>query len=166
MQIWDTAGQEKFQSVTTHHYRAADGGLLVFDLASDGSFSNVDKWLAELRENTDPNVVVALVGTKADLRDRREVPLERAQAYAKDNGLIYMETSSYWDKQQDGSVQDTVAGVQRVFLRTMLRAIVHQQRKGGGGRSTRLDISGYGENGRGQVRLGADRGPRQGECGC
>eukprot|EP00438_Fugacium_kawagutii_P028166 Skav233605 [mRNA] locus=scaffold109:61868:65444:+ [translate_table: standard] len=80
LQIWDTAGQEKFQSVTTHHYRAADGALLVFDIANERSFQNLDKWLSELRENTDPSVVVALVGTKTDLAAQRQVPSERAQS--------------------------------------------------------------------------------------
>merc|ERR1719401_1912516 len=67
LQIWDTAGQEKFQSVTTHHYRAADGALLVFDISNENSFRNLDRWLYELRENTDVNVAVVLVGTKNDL---------------------------------------------------------------------------------------------------
>merc|ERR1719159_193714 len=86
LQIWDTAGQEKFQSVTTHHYRAADGALLVFDISNENSFQNVDKWLYELRENTDPNVAVAMVGTKGDLSKQRAVAPEKAQAYAKANG--------------------------------------------------------------------------------
>merc|ERR1719439_328366 len=92
-QIWDTAGQEKFQSVTTHHYRAADGALLVFDTTNEASFRNLDRWLNELYENTEPSVVVTLVGTKVDLNTRRVVSEERSRAYAQQNGLNYAETS-------------------------------------------------------------------------
>mmetsp|Transcript_132243 Transcript_132243/g.382338 ORF Transcript_132243/g.382338 Transcript_132243/m.382338 type:complete len:224 (-) Transcript_132243:286-957(-) len=155
LQIWDTAGQEKFQSVTTHHYRAADGALLVFDVSNESSFLRLDKWLAELRENTEPSVVVALVGTKVDLSHRRTVPFERAQAYAKANGLLYMETSALWDKYQ-GNDADAVAGVERVFLR-VLRAVVQQQ-KDNGRNPERLDISGYGPERRGKepIQLGGE----------
>jgi small GTP-binding protein len=155
LQIWDTAGQEKFQSVTTHHYRAADGALLVFDVSNEQSFVNLEKWLAELRENTDPNVVVTLVGTKADLSNQRAVAPERAQAYAKANGLLYAETSSYWDKYQ-GSPQDFSAGVERIFLK-LLRTIVQQQREGNRNPS-RLDVSGYNDANRDHVSLGNGRG--------
>mmetsp|Transcript_50213 Transcript_50213/g.129454 ORF Transcript_50213/g.129454 Transcript_50213/m.129454 type:complete len:218 (+) Transcript_50213:125-778(+) len=165
LQIWDTAGQEKFVSVTTHHYRAADGALLVFDITNDQSFTNLDKWLAELRENTDPNVAVALVGTKVDLQAKRVVSVDRAQAYAKANGLIYMETSSIWDKYQ-GTPKELVTGVDRVFLK-LLRAVVQQQMDQGRN-PARLDISGYGEAARGKVNLGDDsgRGRPQGGCEC
>lgn len=144
MQIWDTAGQEKFQSVTTHHYRAADGALVVFDISSEQSFISVDKWLAELRDNTDPNVAVALVGTKGDLSHKRAVPSERARAYAQEHGLLYMETSALWDKCQ-GSPQDFSTGVESVFTK-LLRDATRRRREEGDGRTppTRLDISGYG----------------------
>merc|ERR1719181_1210592 len=85
LQIWDTAGQEKFQSVTTHHYRAADGALLVYDTTSESSFRNLDRWLNELYGNTEPSVCVTLVGTKVDLNTMRVVSEERGRAYARQN---------------------------------------------------------------------------------
>eukprot|EP00927_Polykrikos_kofoidii_P013571 TRINITY_DN15901_c0_g1_i1.p1 TRINITY_DN15901_c0_g1~~TRINITY_DN15901_c0_g1_i1.p1 ORF type:complete len:219 (+),score=41.98 TRINITY_DN15901_c0_g1_i1:48-704(+) len=166
LQIWDTAGQEKFQSVTTHHYRAADGALLVFDISNEHSFLNLDKWLAELRENTDPNVLVALVGTKVDLAHKRVVSTERAQGYARTNGLLYLETSSYWEKHA-GTGKELACGVERIFLR-LLRGIVQQQRDLGRN-PTRMDISSYyGEANRGQIHLGEGgrRGENASECGC
>ncbi|CAE8592599.1 unnamed protein product [Polarella glacialis] len=161
LQIWDTAGQEKFQSVTTHHYRAADGALLVFDISNERSFQNVEKWLAELRENTDPNVVVALVGMKADLSSRRAVSSEVAQGYARANGLLYLETSSFWDKFQ-GNDQDLAAGVERIFLR-LLRGIAKQQRENGRN-PARLDVGGYPEDSR--VALDQEGRRRDSDCAC
>jgi len=165
LQIWDTAGQEKFVSVTTHHYRAADGAILVFDITSDQSFQNLDKWLAELRENTDPNVTVALVGTKVDLQGKRAVSIDRAQGYAKANGLIYMETSSTWDKYQ-GTPKDLVAGVERVFVK-LVRGVVQQQRDMGRN-PARLDISSYNEATRGGTKVSLDSaaGGSRPQAGC
>eukprot|EP00931_Biecheleriopsis_adriatica_P006321 TRINITY_DN107737_c0_g1_i1.p1 TRINITY_DN107737_c0_g1~~TRINITY_DN107737_c0_g1_i1.p1 ORF type:complete len:217 (-),score=40.11 TRINITY_DN107737_c0_g1_i1:46-696(-) len=164
LQIWDTAGQEKFQSVTTHHYRAADGALLVFDISNERSFQNLDKWLSELRENTDPNVVVTLVGTKADLAQRRAVSTEIAQGYARANGLMYVETSSYWNKFQGGE-QDLVVGVEKVFLR-LVRGIVQKQMEVGRN-PARLDTSGYPEANRGiSLTDGEGRGRRDNDCAC
>eukprot|EP00440_Ansanella_granifera_P031466 gb/GFBE01034162.1/.p1 GENE.gb/GFBE01034162.1/~~gb/GFBE01034162.1/.p1 ORF type:complete len:216 (+),score=29.36 gb/GFBE01034162.1/:1-648(+) len=163
LQIWDTAGQEKFQSVTTHHYRAADGALLVFDISNERSFQNLDKWLTELRENTDPSVVVALVGTKADLAQRRAVSTEIAQGYARANGLLYMETSSFWNKFQ-GNEQDLVVGVEKIFVR-LARGIVQKQNEIGRN-PARLDTSGYAETNRG-ISLTNDEGRRrESDCAC
>lgn len=163
LQIWDTAGQEKFQSVTTHHYRAADGALLVFDISNERSFQNLGKWLNELRDNTDPNVVVALVGTKADLSQRRAVSSEIAQNYARQNGLLYMETSSCWNK-FDGGAQDLVVGVEQVFLR-LVRGIVQKQQEVGRN-PARLDTSGYHDGNRGGISLSADSDRNKEECAC
>ncbi|CAK9023531.1 unnamed protein product [Durusdinium trenchii] len=158
MQIWDTAGQEKFQSVTTHHYRAADGALLVFDIANERSFQNLDKWLTELRENTDPSVVVALVGTKTDLASQRQVATERAQSYARSNGLLYVETSAYWNKFEGGD-KDLAVGVEQIFLR-LLRGILQKQKELGRN-PARLDMSGYPE----AINL-EEEGRPQNECAC
>eukprot|EP00746_Dinoflagellata_sp_MGD_P108885 gnl/MRDRNA2_/MRDRNA2_46554_c0_seq1.p1 gnl/MRDRNA2_/MRDRNA2_46554_c0~~gnl/MRDRNA2_/MRDRNA2_46554_c0_seq1.p1 ORF type:complete len:229 (-),score=50.13 gnl/MRDRNA2_/MRDRNA2_46554_c0_seq1:8-694(-) len=141
MQIWDTAGQEKFQSVTTHHYRATDGALLVFDISNESSFMNLDKWLAELRENTEPHVVVALVATKVDLSNQRRIHRERAQAYARANDLLYMETSSVWDKHEVGNGDGILQGVEGCMLH-LLRGIVKQQRDLGNNPS-RMDVSSF-----------------------
>jgi len=138
MQLWDTAGQEKFQSVTTHHYRATDGALLVFDVSNEASFHNLDKWLAELRENTDPHVFVVLVATKCDLTNQRRVQRQRAQAYARTNDLLYVETSSVWDKHDVGLEDGIAQGVEGVML-TVLRGIVKQHSEGNN--PARLDVS-------------------------
>ncbi|CAE7673393.1 YPT31 [Symbiodinium pilosum] len=159
LQIWDTAGQEKFQSVTTHHYRAADGALLVFDIANERSFQNLDKWLAELRENTDPSVVVALVGTKADLSAQRAVSTERAQGYARGNGLLYVETSAYWNKYEGGE-KDLAVGVEQIFLR-LVRGIIQTQKELGRN-PARLDMSGYPE----AINLEEEGRRRDSDCAC
>lgn len=70
------------------------GALLVYDIAKAVTFKNVERWLAELRENAAPNIVVMLVGNKSDLRHLREVPTEEAAAFAEKHGLSFIETSA------------------------------------------------------------------------
>jgi len=93
-QIWDTAGQERYRAITSAYYRGAVGALLVYDIAKNTTFKNVDRWLTELRENAATNIVIMLVGNKSDLRHLREVPTETAKEYAEKNGLSFIETSA------------------------------------------------------------------------
>jgi len=93
-QIWDTAGQERYRAITSAYYRGAVGALLVYDIAKNATFKNVERWLTELRENAATNIVIMLVGNKSDLRHLREVPTETAKDFAEKNALSFIETSA------------------------------------------------------------------------
>ncbi|KAF9162651.1 Ras- protein Rab-11A [Actinomortierella ambigua] len=93
-QIWDTAGQERYRAITTAFYRGAVGALLVYDISRHNTFDNVSRWLAELRDNSDPNVLIILVGNKSDLRHLRAVSTEEAMAFAEKNNIMFIETSA------------------------------------------------------------------------
>ena len=60
-QIWDTAGQERYRAITSAYYRGAVGALLVYDIAKHLTYENVERWLRELRDHADTNIVVMLV---------------------------------------------------------------------------------------------------------
>lgn len=94
LQLWDTAGQELFRSVTRGYYRGSAGAFLVFDLTSRSSFENIERWLRDVKDVARSDVVMILIGSKADLIDRREVKAEEAETYAKNNGMEYFETSA------------------------------------------------------------------------
>uniref|UniRef100_A0A4W3K1J5 RAB11a, member RAS oncogene family n=1 Tax=Callorhinchus milii TaxID=7868 RepID=A0A4W3K1J5_CALMI len=66
-QIWDTAGQERYRAITSAYYRGAVGALLVYDIAKHLTYENVERWLKELRDHADSNIVIMLVGNKSDL---------------------------------------------------------------------------------------------------
>lgn len=93
-QIWDTAGQERYRAITSAYYRGAVGALLVYDIAKNVTFENVDRWLKELRDHADHNIVIMLVGNKSDLRHLRAVPQDDAKSYAEQRGLSFIETSA------------------------------------------------------------------------
>lgn len=96
LSLWDTAGQETYKSVTRSYFRGASGALLVFDLCRKSTFNHVTDWLNDLRQIAEPDIVVILVGNKADLaNEKREVSADEASEWARRNGVLrYVETSA------------------------------------------------------------------------
>ena len=76
------AGQERYRAITSAYYRGAVGALLVYDIAKHLTYENVERWLKELRDHADSNIVIMLVGNKSDLRHLRAVPTEEAKSFA------------------------------------------------------------------------------------
>mmetsp|Transcript_22672 Transcript_22672/g.80926 ORF Transcript_22672/g.80926 Transcript_22672/m.80926 type:complete len:163 (+) Transcript_22672:328-816(+) len=107
LQIWDTAGQESFRSITRSYYRGAAGALLVYDVTRRETFHHLKRWLEEARQNANANMVVMLVGNKADLEHRRCVSTAEGAAFAQDHGLVFLETSA-----------KTAANVEEAFVET------------------------------------------------
>ena len=94
VQIWDTAGQESFRSITKSYYRGSICALLVYDITRRSTFENLSRWLEDLREVAYNKMVVLLVGNKADLAGSREVSTEEGTEFAKKHNLIFYETSA------------------------------------------------------------------------
>lgn len=94
LSIWDTAGQEQFQSMAPIYYRNANAALLVFDLLGMESFKKAQFWIDQLIASGPPGVKIAIVGNKVDREIERQVPMEVAAAYADEIGSAYFETSA------------------------------------------------------------------------
>lgn len=95
-EIWDTAGQERYRSLAPMYYRGATAAIVAFDVTSNESFNGANgakTWVNELRRRGDENCVICLAGNKADLSGR-EVEADDAAAYARENNLLYVETSA------------------------------------------------------------------------
>uniref|UniRef100_A0A6U4WSP9 Ras-related protein Rab-14 n=1 Tax=Hemiselmis andersenii TaxID=464988 RepID=A0A6U4WSP9_HEMAN len=107
LQIWDTAGQERFRAVTRSYYRGAAGAIMVYDITRRSSFNHLATWLTDARNHTNPSTVMMLIGNKLDLAKQREVSFEEAEAFSKENGIIYLEVSA-----------KTGQNVEEAFLRT------------------------------------------------
>lgn len=78
MQIWDTAGQEAFRSITRIFYRNSHCVLLTFDITIEETFLHIEDWVKEVRQNSDGDIKLYLIGNRADLDEDREVTSERA----------------------------------------------------------------------------------------
>ena len=94
IQIWDTAGQEAFQAITRTYYKGAIGALLVYDITRKDTFIHATKWLEEVKNNSSKTITIILIGNKRDLEDKRQVTYEEGEAFAKENGLMFLETSA------------------------------------------------------------------------
>ena len=92
LRIYDTAGQERYRSLTRQYYHQAHGIVLVFDLTDENSFNNLNKWIKEIDDNA-KNVEVILVGNKSDLKNR-VILNSRAEQFAHENNFQYRETSA------------------------------------------------------------------------
>jgi Ras-related protein Rab-2A len=107
LQIWDTAGQESFRSITRSYYRGAAGALLVYDITRRDTFNHLTRWLEEARMNSNSNMAIMLIGNKSDLEHRRAVTTKEGEDFAAENGLIFLETSA-----------KTAANVEQAFIKT------------------------------------------------
>jgi Ras-related protein Rab-2A len=99
IQIWDTAGQENFRSITRSYYRGAAGALIVYDISRRETFDHVARWLEEVKQHSDRKTIMALIGNKSDLV--RRVTYDEGARFAKENGLLFVETSARSDDKVD-----------------------------------------------------------------
>ncbi|KAK0497064.1 ras family-domain-containing protein [Armillaria luteobubalina] len=94
LQLWDTAGQERFRSLIPSYIRDSSVAIIVFDITNRSSFLSTTKWIEDVRSERSKEVIVVLVGNKADLSDKREVTNEEATAKATELDVLFMETSA------------------------------------------------------------------------
>ncbi|XP_047332514.1 ras-related protein RIC2-like [Impatiens glandulifera] len=113
-QIWDTAGQERYRAITSAYYRGAVGALLVFDVTRHSTFENVERWLRELRDHTDPNIVVMLIGNKSDLRHLVAVTTDDGKSFAERESLYFMETSALEAKNVDNAFSEILTQIYHI----------------------------------------------------
>ena len=98
LQIWDTAGQDRFKTIVRSYYRGADGVLLVFDVSDETSFHQIHHWLKQIHLNAPESIVKLLVGNKNDLTPSSTPPrvISKSQALelAQNFNFEYIETSA------------------------------------------------------------------------
>ena len=121
-QIWDTAGQERYRAITSAYYRGAVGALLVYDISKHSTFENVERWLKELRDHADANIVIMLVGNKSDLRHLRAVTTEEAMQFAEKHNLAFIETSALDSTGVETAFQRILTEIYRLMNRKPIHA--------------------------------------------
>lgn len=121
-QIWDTAGQERYRAITSAYYRGAVGALMVYDITKKQTFENVQRWLRELRDHADSNIVIMLVGNKSDLNHLRAVPESEAQEMAEKDGLTFLETSALEANNVEKAFQTILLDIYQIVRKKALAA--------------------------------------------
>ena len=94
LQIWDTAGQERYKSITSSYYKGSHGCFIVYDITSESSFENVEKWYEQAQKDASKEVSIILVGNKCDLENERKVSKEKGEEKAKSLNAPFFETSA------------------------------------------------------------------------
>ena len=94
IQIWDTAGQENFRSITRAYYKNSVCALVVYDISSRDSFNNVMSWIEDCKNQSPKTIFMVLVGNKCDLEDKRQVSYEEGKELADKNQLLFFESSA------------------------------------------------------------------------
>ncbi|CAE7233722.1 rab4b [Symbiodinium sp. CCMP2456] len=112
LQIWDTAGQDRYRSVTRSYYRGAAGALIVYDITNRDSYNHLVNWLADARTLARADISIITVGNKVDLKEKREVTFLEASRCAQENDILFLETSALTGE----GVEDVFIKVARMIL--------------------------------------------------
>jgi small GTP-binding protein len=94
LQIWDTAGQDRFRSITKNLYKGAAGIMLIYDITNRNTFDNVKKWVNSIKEEVTSKVVIILVGNKIDLDKKRQVQTDEGEQIAEEFDMPFFECSA------------------------------------------------------------------------
>ena len=116
LQIWDTAGQDRFRAITKNYYKGANGIILIYDVTNLQTFENVKNWITQIREEANKNVVIFLAGNKADLpEESRAVQKEDGQKMAEEYNIPFQETSAKEGINVNETFQELVEKIDEVF---------------------------------------------------
>ena len=95
LQIWDTCGQEVYRSLISSFFRSASLAVIVYSIDTEDSFNDIEKWLNDIKTQSNPDIKIFLIGNKADLEDKRRISKEQGEKVAEDHKLsFFMETSA------------------------------------------------------------------------
>ena len=107
MQIWDTAGHEKFRTITTSYYKSAHAILILYDINEEASFEHIKNWMVEIDKFAKQGVMRVIVGNKSDLEENRKVTKEAAENLANKYGIKFYEVSAKDNKNIENIFEET-----------------------------------------------------------
>ena len=94
MQIWDTAGHEKFRTITTSYYKSAHAIIVLYDITDESSFEHIKNWMIDIDKFGKQGVLKVLIGNKIDLEDNRKITKEAGESMANKYGIKFFEVSA------------------------------------------------------------------------
>ena len=115
LQIWDTAGQDRYRSITKNYYKGANGIILIYDITNVETYNNVENWISQIKEESSPNVIIYIVGNKIDMENERKVTTEEGKKIADDYKLPFIETSAKSDININETFEDLVERIDVVY---------------------------------------------------
>ena len=115
LQIWDTAGQDRFRAITKNYYKGANGIILIYDVTSQKTFDNVKNWVTQIREEASKDVIVYLCGNKIDKKEFRVINNEDGVKMAQEFGFPFHETSAKEGININETFEDLVEKIDSVY---------------------------------------------------
>ena len=112
VQLWDTAGQDKFRAITRNYYKGASGIILIFDVTNVKSYENIKKWINEIKEEISEKVAIVLIGNKIDNVQERKISKDQGDKLANEIGVKFFETSA---KTGEGINESVFFLVKKIF---------------------------------------------------
>ena len=94
IQIWDTAGQENFKSLTRAYYKNSVCAIIVYDITNKQSFNNINTWIDDCKNQSPKTIFFVLVGNKSDLENKRQVNYNEGLKFAQENNILFFESSA------------------------------------------------------------------------
>ena len=94
IQVWDTAGQEAFRSISRAYYKNSVCACIVYDISNYSSFESIQSWIEDCKSQTSKTILLILIGNKSDLNDMREVTYDEGAQFAESNNMVFLETSA------------------------------------------------------------------------
>ena len=118
LQIWDTAGQDRFRAITKNYYKGSHGIILIYDITNTQSFENVKTWVNQIREEASSNVIIYIAGNKVDMEDERKVDRDDGEKLAEELGFPFVETSAKNGININETFEDLVERIDKVYGNT------------------------------------------------
>ena len=115
LQIWDTAGQDRFRTITKHYYKRMHGIILIYDVTDRRTFESIRNWVSIIREVATEKVTIYLVANKIDMKENRKVEREEGEKLAKELGLPFMEVSAKDGINVDEIFEDLVERIYKIY---------------------------------------------------
>jgi small GTP-binding protein len=129
LNIWDTAGQEKYRSMLNSSFRGCRAAIMVYDITNEVTFRNLDYWFEQIRTIGGENVKYLLIGNKADLESSRKVTQKAGMDMARNRNMLFMETSCVSNYNVERAFQEIAEGL----YRTQTGHIASKDEEGNGG---------------------------------
>ena len=94
VQLWDTAGQDRYRTIAKNYYKGSHGILLLYDVTKTSSFENIREWIKDIREEVYEKAIIFLIGNKIDIKDQIKIKTEEAQKLAEEFNIPFFEASA------------------------------------------------------------------------
>ena len=115
LQIWDTAGQDRFRAITKNYYKGSHGIILIYDVTNVQTFENVKQWVSQIREEASANVIIYIAGNKIDMEEERKVNKEEGEKLAEELGFPFVETSAKSGININETFEDLIERIDKIY---------------------------------------------------